>query len=84
MIEAILGAVIGGSVTFLVAAMVVAGSRQQIVINKGTSVTYKNSRDQICSAVVHQNVRIGDDYAILKNGMLPMPFVVDIDNVTES
>jgi hypothetical protein len=80
--EVVLGAIIGGSVTFLVAAMLIAGARQQILINKGTKVVYKNSRGKICNAVVEQNVRQGDEWAVLSIETLSMPFIVDMDNVT--
>jgi hypothetical protein len=80
--DVVLGAVIGGSVTFLVAAMLVSGARQQILIGKGTKVTYKNSRGKICHAVVGQNVRTGDDWAVLEIETLSMPFIVNMDNVS--
>jgi hypothetical protein len=77
-----LGAIIGGSVTFLVSAMLISAAKQQILINKGTKVTYKNSRGKVCNAIVEQNVRMGDEWAVLRIETLSMPFIVDMDNIS--
>jgi len=77
-----LGAIIGGSVTFLVSAMLISATKQQILINKGTKVTYKNSRGKVCNAIVEQNVRMGDEWAVLRIETLSMPFIVDMDNIS--
>jgi hypothetical protein len=81
MLEVILGVILGGSITFLLAAMLMAAKQQQILINKSATVKYTNSRGKICEATVCQNVRINDEYAVLKTNGLPMPFVVDVDSL---
>lgn len=84
MIEVVLGAIIGGSVTFLLTVMIMSAKRTDYLYLKGMKLTYENKRGEQKEAVVHQTAKSDDQYVVLISDNRPFPFIVEASSILTS
>jgi hypothetical protein len=85
MIELVLGAIIGGSVTFLLTAMLLSSKKDDYIdikYIKGVKLTYVNKSGDHKEATVHQTAKSDDKYIVLMSDNRPFPFIVDASSIT--
>jgi hypothetical protein len=82
MTELVLGAIIGGSVTFLLTAMLLSSKKQDYVYLKGMKITYVNKSGESKEATVQQTAKSDDKYIVLMSDNRPFPFIVDASSIT--
>jgi hypothetical protein len=82
MTELVLGAIIGGSVTFLLTAMLLSGKKHDYVYLKGMKITYVNKSGESKEATVQQTAKSDDKYIVLMSDNRPFPFIVDASSIT--
>ena len=83
MIELLCGFLIGGSVTFLVSAMILSSKSGQIVQRSGTQITYTNSKGVISTVELINNLRDNDKYAVVKRLQTDFQFVISTTSIVK-
>lgn len=81
MIEFLCGALVGGNVCFLVAAMLLAG-RPRTILKAGALLTYLNSRGINYPVVLVNDLRQKDEYAVVRKPDTQLEFVVAVDKIS--
>ena len=82
MTELVLGVIIGGSVTFLLTAMLLSAKKNDYVYLKGMKITYVNKSGESKEATVQQTAKSDDKYIVLMSDNRPFPFIVDASSIT--
>ena len=83
MIELLCGFLIGGSVTFLVSAMILSSKSGQIVQRSGTQITYTNSKGVRSTVELVNNLRGNDKYAVVKRLQTDFQFVISTTSIVK-
>lgn len=82
MSNVLIGAVLGGSFTFLITVMIMSARRNSYLYLKGMPITYTNKRGEIKEAVVYQTARTDDQYIVLMAANRSYPFIVEASSVS--
>lgn len=83
MTEFLCGLFIGGNVTFLIAAMVIAGRPGKIVHRSGTLVTYTNSKNITSTVELVNHLRSDDSVAVVKKPNTDFEFVIATSSIID-
>lgn len=83
MIDLLCGFLIGGSVTFLVSAMILSSRSGQIVQRSGTQITYTNSKGVTSTVELVNNLRDNDKYAVVKRLQTDFEFVISTTSIVK-
>lgn len=78
----LIGAVLGGSLTFIFTVMLMSAKRNDYLYLKGMPITYVNKSNEVKEAVVHQTAKATDQYIVLMAPNRSFPFIVDVTSLT--
>jgi hypothetical protein len=82
MTEFLCGLFIGANVTFLLSAMILSGRPGKIRHRSGELVTYQNSRGNIATVELVNDLRSGDAFAVVRKPETLLEFVVAVSSLS--